>query len=524
MATFNLIDEPWIPAVDQQGAAREVGLREALVDAHLLSSVRHASPLATVALHRLMLAVLHRIFGPRDPGEWVELWRQGQWDGAALQDYLDHWRDRFDLFDPVHPFYQVPQMPDAVTHPPEHLMLEAASGNNATLFDHHHERRRVPLRAADAACYLLAQQSYAIGFGKSSPFYFSDAPLVRGFTVLIHGETLFETLMLNLQNYTPTSRDLPAWEDDAPREPDRDGTLPRGYLDYLTWQSRRIHLIADGDPPYVIGCQIQQNLKLRGDESDPFKVYRSDKERGMVPLSLVPGRAVWRNADALFHLPEATRMGPQDQSTTPPRSFRWLSVVRQQARGSTVELRSVYRFGVYGMATQPGKAASVVLWAQEELPLPLDLLDDAQQVHDLADGLGLAERAGSIERRAVQHLASLLLTPESDLQDGRRADPKAIHSLAEHMDPTPDYWAALGGTFGRFMVGLTVDRVPALQEWADAVRIASIDSFGRLVRSLGTSARELKAIVRAERAFRLWLNSEVSEWKERVGYESAQPA
>ena len=194
------------------------------------------------------------------------MWGEG-WETARLNAYFDSWRHRFDLFDSGRPFYQVPWMEGTKVHPIATLMEEAASGNNPTLFDHSTDDTSISATPAEAACYLIARQAYSIGFGKSSPFYFSDSALVRGMTIKMVGENLFETLMLNLVRYKGdepiprTGDDAPEWEREEAREPDRQGTIPAGYVDYLTWPSRRIHLIPKGSPPAVIECQVQQNLK-----------------------------------------------------------------------------------------------------------------------------------------------------------------------------------------------------------------------------------------------------------------------
>src|SRR5450756_512742 len=85
---FNLIDEPWIPCLTREGEYRELGLRETLVGAADLREVVDPSPLVTVALHRLLLAVLHRVFGPKDREAWAALWRAECFDAAKLDEYL----------------------------------------------------------------------------------------------------------------------------------------------------------------------------------------------------------------------------------------------------------------------------------------------------------------------------------------------------------------------------------------------------------------------------------------------------
>lgn len=105
--TFNLIDEPWIGAVNHEGTLQEYSLSELLIRAHELSGLYDNSPLVVATLLRIILALLHRVHdGPRNRSEWQALWQARQFDASQLDAYFDKWRDRFDLFDREHPFYQ----------------------------------------------------------------------------------------------------------------------------------------------------------------------------------------------------------------------------------------------------------------------------------------------------------------------------------------------------------------------------------------------------------------------------------
>jgi CRISPR system Cascade subunit CasA len=74
---FNLIDEPWIPCIPLQGdgTPQLFSLRETLTRAHELCEIYSDSPLTIAALHRLLLAILHDVFGPKDTEAWKELWQ-----------------------------------------------------------------------------------------------------------------------------------------------------------------------------------------------------------------------------------------------------------------------------------------------------------------------------------------------------------------------------------------------------------------------------------------------------------------
>ncbi|MEW6211862.1 MAG: type I-E CRISPR-associated protein Cse1/CasA, partial [Acidobacteriota bacterium] len=104
MRAFNLIDEKWIPCVMTSGEYMEMGIKDVLTKAHLVRELFDPSPLVTAALHRLLLAILHRIFGPPDFNTWKALWKQREWDGETLTEYLQKWHRRFYLFDEEHPF------------------------------------------------------------------------------------------------------------------------------------------------------------------------------------------------------------------------------------------------------------------------------------------------------------------------------------------------------------------------------------------------------------------------------------
>ena len=104
---FNLVDEPWVPCIRTDGQAEHLSLRDTLIRAHQLREIAGESPLVTAALYRLLLAVLHRVFGPEDHDAWCNLWETGHWDTVQLDTYLEQWQHRFNLFDSEHPFYQV---------------------------------------------------------------------------------------------------------------------------------------------------------------------------------------------------------------------------------------------------------------------------------------------------------------------------------------------------------------------------------------------------------------------------------
>jgi len=515
----------------QSDRKEELGIQDTLLRAVEIREVLDSSPLVTVAIHRLLLAILHRNFGPASLSEWRTLWEDQQWPDAVLVRYLADWKGHFDIFDEREPFYQVAEMNGAIRSPVARLAMEVASGNNSTLFDHAVDDTSEAVPAAVAARYLLACQAYSIGFGKSNPFYFQDSPLTRGLVVLANGGSLFETLMLNLLRFNDerpvprTGDDLPAWESDPPESPNPSGTIPHGYLDYLTWQSRRVHLFPEGDTACVRWCQVQQNLKLSGDVLDPFKCYRKDEKEGYRPVGLSPGRSLWRDSHVLFQ--------QVDESSRRPEVLNWLSMIDGLRRRKNIAASPTYRLSLFGFAADPGKAASVVLWRHERLPLPLAYLEDGDLLSSLKDGLELAESVGKLftggfvavmtnegTKRVpspFHKLAAVALSPVDDA----RADPGAVGKLVDHLAPGRLYWSRLETPFKRFMVSLAEEKAgdkseAAFQEWVAALRDSAIGAFREATLGLDGSGRALRSVAQAEREFSRRLRELLDERLEAI--------
>jgi CRISPR system Cascade subunit CasA len=536
MPSFNLVDHPWLPCVTPDGSGIECSLRDALLQAHEHRELFDPSPLVNVGLHRLLLGVLHRAFnGPADIEEWRDIWQAKWFDPHKVNAYLDERHSYFDLFDAERPFYQVPFISDLAEpkkwSPISRLVQEAAAGNNATLFDHCTDAEPRPVSPAEAARYVVAMQAFAVGGGVSKPFNFGHGPITRGFTLLALGGSLFETLALNLVVYNelrPIPRgarpDLPAWEQQERPVPRNEGSLPAGYLDYLTWQSRQIHLIPQPDST-VQWCQVRQQMKLPPDAPiDPFKSYLIDPKAGRSARTFRRERALWRDSSALLAQTQAT---PASGTYQRPELIEWLAEIEEAHLSGLIDINPLVRLAALGLSTEQGKAASVILWRREELPLPLRLLALPEAISKLAEALAAAELVGRVLNQSARNLADLLLTPMCDDKDAHKADPDQARALARALALEQRYWPRLDAHFAELITTLPADRTPhpddptefqygakALPVWAKAVRKAAEDSFDETAASLDRSARALKAVAAAQGRFRGSLNRALAPLEE----------
>jgi len=489
--TFDLLQSPWIPCIQNDGTFVELGLRDALVRAHELRELSGESPLVTAALYRLLLAVLHRTLqGPADLQEWANLWNAGQWDAAQLDAYLERWQHRFDLFHPEHPFYQAPDE-RVQPKPINRLLHEVASGNNPTLFDHHTHERAPDVKPAQAARALVALQAFGLAGLSGLPQKFTDAPCARGVIFLVQGETLFETLALNLVRYTdnePMPRrpdDRPAWEMDDPFTPDR--SVPRGYLDYLTWQNRRILLLPERADNGVVVRQMTEApaLRLNASVLDPMTHYRRDERRGPLPLTFTERRALWRDSAALFRL--------RDPGSHPPLTFYWLAALIYEG---ILDKSQTRRYLALGMSK---KQAKVNFYRHEQMPLPLKYLTEQPLVDALETALNMAESTARQLWGATRTLATLIVAPTAEdssvrLSDGER---KSRDDLTQQWAVERRYWSRLELPFRRTMEALPQGVNKALVIWRKTLWRTAWEAFDQVADNLGHDPRTLKAVVRA---------------------------
>ncbi|NLF15089.1 MAG: type I-E CRISPR-associated protein Cse1/CasA [Anaerolineaceae bacterium] len=484
--SFDLCRQPWLPCVRLDGQPATLGLGDALAQAHLLRDLQGETPLETAALHRLLLALLHRVFGPDSHHAWAALWQQGRWEEEAVRGYLERWRGRFDLFDEAYPFYQTADTQAEVR--PINKVAVSLAYNNATLFEHQMEDESLCVSPARAARWLVTFQCSGVGTGPPNNPY-PAGPLANTMIVMPQGRTLFETLMLNLLRYSndhpmPSGPDdRPIWEHDKNPYPPSPKTFYRpGYLAYLTWQSRTIRLLPheqDG-AIRVRECHLAQGA--RWDSSlveDPMKVYVRDEKRGTWPLRLRQDRAMWRDSHALFRL--------HDRSFRPPLA---LLEMADQVEGGTLRRDQTYDYLVLGLSNDN---ASLNFYRQERMPLPLAYLAEDEQGERLRDALFQAlqgaEDAADALRKAGRDLAAWVVSPV----DRSKAYPQDVSQVYERLRIESGYWPRLEVPFRRFIQDLPLAGQPALDAWLDLVLQTTRGAFEQAAESACDPLRGLKA-------------------------------
>ena len=500
---FNLLDEPWIRVMTEDCTVVERSLMQVLLNSHQYQRLADELPTQDVALLRLLLAILQTVFyrvdpeGEDDPIEdraaairrWQALWNAGRFPVQPIRTYLETWKDRFWLFHPEHPFYQVPAAAVGTKF--------KASKLNGELSESAHKMRLFPLRDgeeketlsyAEAARWLVT----LIGFDDSASTKKETGTgtgwLGDRVNVYAIGENLFETLMLNLvflkDGRYVWAENIPAWEQPTmTTAKKREIPLPDNQAELLTLQSRR--LILNRKENRVTGFSSTGG-DFFGKEgrvnafSEQMTLWRAGKTPKnavpqFVPASVDPWRQMWRDFEVILGRREDTHI---------PGVVAWLTELRRK----NVIPRKYVHIASVGV-TYDSKKGSIADIISDHLDFQMSLLDAAGELWIVLVGgeIHLIDKVA----RALGALAEGLYLAQGGQLDG--AGKKARQSQRD--EGMRLLYAAVDLPFREWLAHIGAQhgddentRAQEQQCWRSIVfRIA--DNLGReMVRDAGTAA------------------------------------
>lgn len=368
---FNLLDEPWVRVMRPDCTVAEVSLTEALLNAHHYVNLAGEMPTQDAAVLRVLLALLFAVFArvdaegreaplakPKDAiARWRALWELGHFPEKPLRDYFVRWHDRFWLFDPDHPFFQVPD---------KAWKRKAAGGErlgtagnvvklNGEVFAGGNKKRLFQsalgnggLTHSQAARWLIALVAWDDTALKPTEKGLPSAKtgwLGQLGYIQVQGKTLFETLMLNLTllqdgaqkwdtKVCPEDEYLicPCWELEKPRVGERVAIpQPKTPAALYTVQSRRIQLLRGLGKVtgfvMLAGDSFQQEDQLGKLLREQMTLWYDASRTANAPACYVPMRhdeskQFWREFPSAFTQQEGRR-GRQ------PGIVRWLAALQR---------------------------------------------------------------------------------------------------------------------------------------------------------------------------------------------------
>jgi CRISPR system Cascade subunit CasA len=513
--TFSLLDEPWIPVIYHDNRAARVSLLGMWDELHTIREIWYDSPTVVAVLHRLFMAIMYRAM----PAQFnslehkADVLNKGEIAVDSIRHYLESHRDRFDLFHPTMPFYQTVALRDDPTknHGPNTILRHSAIPH----FDRSDDKKPLPILPAYAVLWLLEHQGYALGgrITNSADSVYA-AQLVNGLVVLLRGRNLFETLVCSMPVYNtdeelgnykplPVSTDRPAWESGAPTQMKR---MPYGWLDVLTWQSRRVLLLPeDASDGWVVRKVIVSGGYDLEDRvfRDPMQFMRHTKD-GARLLKLNTDRAMWRD------LIPCLAWGQQIDAQTP-----YTQVDYPNALIEYEEMRNTHlyddiqpRLQILGIANDKSK---MELWRQEVMSVSVNLFANDDMKVQLMNALKICTDGDSSVSSAFFRFAEAMIARGGD----RAVRKEDCTALSNSLNWRVKYWGNLESMYDHQIIQrlesilrqhATNPEQLALQsgEVIDAWRTTLVRYAEQLYRSVASASdgnsRELRALMSGEQA------------------------
>jgi CRISPR system Cascade subunit CasA len=475
--SFNLTEQPWIPVVSKDFQLKEVSLIELFETWNVYKEIRGDNPPTTLAIYRLLLAILHRAYdGPRNEEHWEKI---DQDNGEKAIVYLQNHRDCFDFLHPERPFMQDPILPidKAVPVYAIHTM------STSMVFSHEHESSGYRISLPETARLLVRLQGVDITSLRA--FYVGqtqgnrsavNTPSINTINVWIQCTTLKDSLLYNLVRYDPsadepspvTGQDLPSWETSYAGKPIQ--TVPKGYISYLTFPWRRLRVFVENEVVSQIAITMGNSLKTSAKQWECFIPYQDDK-----PLRFSPGRQLWRDADSLILFADKNQSSIK---SCRPRTLDWLSQLEGLAD-------DVVHLQVFGLGADKAKPLA---WVMERLSVPRQYIFHKNK--GLSDALKRAIDSAETHQNVFRSFRG---SPYGVLAEVLKYGDAG--KLAKTLDGESRYWATLDRAFPELLFDLPNDHETGadgiqvygnkrLVTWTNTIQKAATDAFTESIASI----------------------------------------
>ena len=479
---YNLIDEPWIPVLMQDGITKSVTLGEVFADADGLIADLALNPYERVAVFRLLLCIAQAALGPERLQD-ERAWRAAKDAvGPVSSEYLKKWHDRFFLYGP-HAFLQ----PDCIAlakadgaTPCDKLLFQLASGNNSTLYDHAAVGGRA-LSDAKLALGLLVYQNFSSGGlsgqcvwdGISTEKSIHGAPCRERSMLfsILQGRSLLDSIWLNFVT--------DSWVRDSLKT---DWGYPFWVFDKLTRKT------VSGNENTCLGHLVPLSRAIKLTRRSPMCILG-----GAISYPQIPA---WREPMASVKLQKGTKKDEFQETyvTSNPSKMPWrelssiLSIRESGGRKSALALRHLesmpdreFTLWTGGLYSEKAKEIDTVEW---KVRLSVGLLEELAMIR-YEKAIAWADRQrGALCSAAVEYATAVFID-----------DTSRFSVPAERA-----YWDILAQPDNQRIV-LDVKSPAYNDDWKKATRKAAEEAYRRACPAV--TARQMEAY--AQGFAKLWV-------------------
>ncbi len=318
---FNLLDEPWIRALDINGVSSRYSLKGIFENAHNIRELSGELPTQDFAIMRLLISIVHAVYQDHDMNgdmctiedsddacaHWGKIWSKGVFDMGHIGAYLESYRDRFYLFHPTRPFFQAP-IKTGSSYSTSKLNGETSeSENKPRLFSPMSGPSKKVMTYDEAARWLLQLSMFddTSSKVKTRSISIQVGWLGRIGPVYIRGRNLFQTILFNSvfasNNGDVFPPGVPTWEPEVAIADDRiEIPVPTSQVELLTHQSRRILLLRENGA--VVGYRVMGGDIFSGGNMliEQMTAWIQTKDGEYRPHCHNHARSMWRDFQALI--------------------------------------------------------------------------------------------------------------------------------------------------------------------------------------------------------------------------------
>lgn len=508
MASFNLIDQAWIPVIMDDNSNCKLSLIELFEKAHKIREIYCDYPLETISLYRFLQALLIRIYEVNKENNWLEIWHSSKFDVNCAKDYFSKWHNRFDIFDKERPFYQfkLTNINEYKTSPYARLIFEAVVKTQRTLFNHSFDSKIYEIKISDIPIKLITAQGFLIGAGAG----YTDTNLSEGINIWIRHKNLFYSLLLNsppLGNkfYGNIKDNSCTWEKNSIKIEKHRPTID--YLDYLTWQSRSIYFKFKDphqviDPYSTISTDLIDIFFLPGEKVEPkffdplmpmVKIKTKEKNKYiLVPKLFNKNKAFWRDANLIYEKFSENGGTARNLEFLATNSFN----IFNNIQNVNIEL--------YGVCKGSEQGAKELL-KKETMPFYPKLLN-SESNSQIRLFLENAEKQRLILKFALEALGRYILYASKEesisLSEGEKSD---IERFTKSLNIINNYWFNIEPLFLKFIKELADTNFETIEEYEKFrqdifMQMYSIadTAFTNSTQNFNSTAKHLKAITLAK--------------------------